>query len=176
MPQIKKENDKATVESISVALQRLDLKKKHKITDQLRSVLSNVQITMRTDISLFCLAKGGGADIRSFKSDDVFYINQGSDEVTVIVDKKNSHLIKGTPLLHKDGLALISLKDSLIATKNNYRVTPGFVHMFLSNISKEGINVEDIISTHSQVTFVIEEKYLSSVFEICKKVKGLKVI
>ncbi|MEK6920889.1 MAG: hypothetical protein AABX82_03320 [Nanoarchaeota archaeon] len=176
LPFIQKENKKATVESISVALQRLQFDKKQKITAQLKKVLNNVQITMRTDVSLFCLAKGGGVDIRKFGSDDIFYINQGSDEVTVIVDKKNKHLITGTPLLHKENLALISLKDSLINTDENYRITPGFIHMFLSNISKEGINVEDIISTYSQVTFVVEEKFLSSVFKICKEVKDLKIL
>ena|SRR3989338_9716180 len=176
LPLIQKENQKATVESISVALQRLSLDEKPQITDQLKKVLNNVQITMRTDISLFCLAKGGGADIRKFGIDDIFYINQGANEVTVIVDKKNKHLIKGTPLLQKDNLALISVKDSLINSETNYRITPGFMHMFLSNISKEGINVEDVISTYSQVTFVIEEKYVSRVFKICSDVKNLKVV
>lgn len=176
LPTIQKENPKATVESVSVALQRLSLDVRPQVTEQLKKVLSNVQITMRTDVSLFCLAKGGGADIRSFGIDDIFYINQGANEVTVIVDKKNKHLIKGTPLLHKDNLALVSIKDSLIHTQTNYRITPGFVHMFLSNISKEGINVEDIISTYSQVTFVIEEKYVAQVLKICNKVKNLKVV
>ena len=176
LPLIQKENQKATVESISVALQRLSLDAKPQMTDQLKKVLSQVQITMRTDASLFCLPKGGGADLEKFASDDIFYINQGATEVTIIVDRKNKHLIKGKPLLHKDNLALISVKDSLINTDTNYRITPGFVHMFLANISKEGINVEDIISTYSQVTFVIEEKYVSQVFKICTKVKNLKVV
>jgi len=176
LPLIQRENPKATVESISVALQRLSLHEKPQITNQLKKVLNNVQITMRTDISLFCLAKGGGADIRQFGIDDIFYINQGANEVTVIVDKKNKHLIKGAPLLHKDNLALISIKDTLINTEANYRITPGFMHMFLSNISKEGINVEDVISTYSQVTFVIEEKYIAPVFKICNEVKNLKLI
>jgi len=176
LPLIQKENPKATIESISVALQRLSLDTKPQLTDQLKRILQNVQITLRTDVSLFCLPKGGGADIEKCNSDDVFYINQGANEVTIILDKKNKHLIKGKPLFHKDNLALISIKDSLINTEANYRITPGFVHMFLSNISKEGINVEDVISTYSQITFVIEEKYVSRVFKICSDVKNLKLL
>ena len=176
LPLIQKENSKATVESISVALQRLSLDAQPQLTEQLKKILNNVQITIRTDVSLFCLPKGGGVDTNKFASDDVFYINQGANEVTIILDKKNKHLIKGQPVFHKDNLALVSLKDCLINTEANYRITPGFIHMFLSNISKEGINVEDIISTYSQVTVVIEEKYVSRVFKICNDVKNLKVV
>ena len=175
LPHIKKENKSATVESISIALLRLR-PEPSLVSDQLKEILHNVQITMRTDVSLFCLEKGGGADVNKFGSDDIFCINQGANEVTIIVDKKNKHLVRGKPLMHKDGLALISLKDSLIHTPTNYRITPGFVHLFLANISKAGINIEDIISTYSQVSFVIEEKYLAQVFQICQDVKELKLI
>jgi len=175
-PLIKKENNKASIESISVALQRLEIDKKISISERLKKILDNVQITMRTDVCLFILEKGGGADIKNFDRDDIFYVNQGSNEVTVIVDKKNKQLIKGNTIFHKDDLALISIKDSLINTPNNYRITPGFINMFLSNISRQGINIEDIISTHSQVTFVVQEKFLPDVFKICKDVKNLKFL
>src|SRR3989338_2229743 len=145
LPLIQQENKKATLESIAVAIQRLDLRSPHLLTEQLKTIINNVQILMRTDVCLFCLEKGTIIDSRQFGKDDIFYINQGANEVTVIVDRKNKSLIHGQILLQKDNLALISLKDTLIKSSTNYRVTPGFVHMFLSNISKEGINVEDII-------------------------------
>ena len=176
LPLIQRENSKATVESISVAIRRLPRSKK-RVSQQLKDILSHVQITMRTDISLFCLKKGSKVpDIKQFTNDDIFYVNQGANEITIIIDDKNEHLIIGDIVLHRKKLAILSLKDTLIHQKINYRITPGFVNMFLSNISKEGINVEDIISTYSQVTFVIEEHYLPRVFDICNSVKQLKYV
>lgn len=174
LPTIQQENPKATIESISIALRRLNLKKQE-ITQQLKKIITNVQITMRTNVSLFCLSKGSQLpDTKAFGNDDIFYMNQGANEITIIIDDKNEHLIKGNIVMHRKKLAIISLKDTLINQKINYRITPGFVHVFLSNISKQGINIEDILSTYSQVTFVIEEKYLPQVYDICRKVQQIK--
>ena len=145
---------------------------KIQIADNFKDVLANLQITMRTGLSLFRLESGGGADIRNFKKDDVFFVNQGANEVTVITDKKNKNLIKGKIITQKDSLAMISLK----ATTTHSRHLPGYVNLFLAQISKEGINLEDIISSYSQVTFVVQERDLMAVFELCNKVKSLQYV
>jgi aspartokinase len=174
LPVVKKENPKATLESISVAIHRLPLKEQ-RVSQQLKEVVSHVQITMRTDISLFCMRKESKLP-SGFGADDIFFVNQGATEVTVIIDEKNEHLIQGKPFLHRRNLAVVSLKDTLITKEVNYRITPGFVSIFLWSISKEGINIEDIISSYSQVTFLIEEKYLDKVYKICSDVKRLKYL
>lgn len=175
LPDIQKQNPKATLESVSIAVKRNFGAREPQITRQLQRILSNVQITMRTDIALFCLPKTAKLpDIKEFQSDDVFFINQGYNEVTVIIDKRNSNLIRGPVLLQQKNLALISLKDTLISEKQNFRVTPGFVSAFLGNISRAGINISDIVSTYSQVTFVVEQKYLLRVYQICQDVVNLK--
>ena len=107
-----------------------------------------------------------------FKDNDIFFVNQGANEVTIIVDDRNGHLINGDLLLKQENLALITLHDS--TPGKNYRGTPGFVHAFLSNISKRGINLNDILSTHSQVTLIMEQKYLLEVYKICDEVTKLK--
>jgi len=174
LPIIKKENKKATIESISVAINRLDLKKE-RVSERLRKIVSDVQITSRTDVVLFCLKKGTLLpDMKDFKGDDIFFVNQGADEVTVIIDRKNAKMIKGNILVKKEDLAIISLKDTHLEEIDNYRVTPGFVYLFLDGISREGINIEDILSTYSQVTFVVEQKNALEVFRICQAVKSLE--
>ena len=177
LPEIQKQNPKATLESVSIAIKRNFGGQQHRITKQLQRILSNVQITMRTDIALFCLPKTAKLpDIKEFKSDDVFFINQGYNEVTVIIDKRNSGLIGGPVLLQQKNLALISLKDTIIDEKQNFRATPGFVDAFLGNISMAGINISDIVSTYSQVTFVVEQKFLLQVYQICQGVVNLKFV
>ncbi len=176
LPVVKKENSKATVESISIAIRRMDAQPQRSM-QQLKDVLSATQITLRTDVTLLCLRdRSGLPDPRRFTSGDLFCVNQGSDEVTVIIDTKNVEWVRGKPIFRKDDLAAISLKDTKIGKPANYRVTPGFISAFLWNISREGINVEDIISTYSQVTLVVDEKDLQRAFTICKNVKALKAI
>jgi len=176
LPLIQKDNPKASLESISIAIKRLQLSG-YNITKQLRKVCSNIQISMRTNVVLFCLKKGARLpDVSTFDPDDVFFLNQGSNEITIILDKKNAHLVKGDILFKQDDLAIISLKDTLLHEKENYRTTPGFVHVFISNISKRGINISDILSTYSQLTIVVEQKYLLDVYKICQDVVNLKYL
>ncbi len=175
LPMIEQRNPKATIESISVAIKRMPSNDDAFVTKQLKNVLHHVQLNTRSDMVLFCLKKGSPLPkMNDFDSDDVFFMNQGSNEVTVIIDRKNSHLISSNVLLKQDHLALISIRDTLLKEKKNYRVTPGFVHAFLSNISREGINLNDILSSYSQVTLVVEQKYLMKVYEICQRVKKLE--
>lgn len=177
LPAIREENSKATLESVAIAIKRNFAGEKPRISKQLKRILNHVQITMRTDIVLLCLPKDTKLpDMSKFRGDDVFFVNQGYNEVTVIVDKRNAHLIQGTPLLEQKNLALISLKDTLIEEKENYRVTPGFVYAFVGNISSRGINFNDIVSTYSQVTIVVEQKYLLEVYKICQDVVSLKYL
>jgi hypothetical protein len=177
LPAIKEQNTKATLESVSIAIKRSFASPNQKISEQLKHVLSNIQLNMRNDIVLLCLSKGAKLpNMSEFQSDDIFFVNQGSNEITVIIDRKNLNLIKGPTLLEQKDLALISLRDNLINEKINYRVTPGFVYSFISNIGREGININDILSTHSQVSFVVEQKYLLRVYQICQNVINLKYV
>lgn len=172
LPAIVKENPKATVESISVALRRIP-PSGTRIFAQLRHVVSNVQIATRTDVVLFCLDKSAKVpDMKEFRGDDIFFVNHGPNEITVIVDEKNAGKVRGRHLLSRKGLALVSVKDTLVGKDVNYRVTPGFVSVFLTGISREGINIEDVITTYSQVTFVVDERDLVRVFAICRKAKA----
>lgn len=175
LPEIKKENPTATIESIAIAIKRLPNKKGQSITEQLKKIVSNVQLNTRTNIVLLVLRKDAQLpDKTQFNQDDIYFVNQGSNEVTVIIDKRNERLIKEKHVIRKENLATISLRDSLLHEEKNYRTTPGFVYIFLSNISKRGINIEDIISAYSQVTFIVEQKYLSEVYQICQDVVDLK--
>jgi|GEM_PF-2054363 len=177
LPEIEKENPNANTESIAIAIKRLPTKKDQAITEQLKKIVSNVQLNVRTDILLLVFNKDGELpDKTLFNQDDIYFVNQGSNEVTVIIDGRNERLVKEKHIFKKDNLSTISLRDSLLHEGENYRTTPGFVYIFLSNISKRGINIEDIISAYSQVTFVVEQKYLPEVYQICQDVVDLKYL
>jgi len=176
-PKIKKENKKATIESISIAIKRLNLSKHENTNSKLNEVVKNIQIILRTELTLFCLEKNASLpNSNDFKTDEIFYLNQGANENTIILDTKNSSAIEQTPILKKENLASISLKDTAQDKNTTYRTTPGFVYLFLSAISQAGINIEDMISTKSQFTFIVEEKYALKIVEICQKIKKKNLI
>ena len=163
-PEIKQKNKKATIESISIAIKRLDFKQYDLNSDELKKTIEKIQITLKDNISLFTLKKSSEIpDFKKFKEDETFYLNQGSNEITLIIDEKNSNLIK-EKIMHINNLSAISLKG-------DYRKTKGFVYTFLSKISVEGINIVDMISTNSQFTFIVKEKDALIVYEICRKIK-----
>jgi len=167
LPQILKENSKATIESISIAIKRLDLRNQNLISLDLEKVIKNTQINLRDDVVLICI--NDSKDIPNslnFKKSDLFYVNQGSNEITIIIDKKNIDLIKVEEIYEKNNLSAISLKG-------DYRNCPGFVYTFLSKIALIGINIVDMISTHSQFTFIVEEKDSLKVYELFRKIKKI---
>jgi hypothetical protein len=170
LPRIKEKNPKATVESISVAIHRLEFPKNESFEVQLKSVLKDVQITMKTGISLLCVKKDTSLPkVSDLSSDDTFFVNQGSEEITLILDSRHTDLISLKPIIKKDSLALLSLKNHL-AAKSRYRELPGYVNLFLTQFARNGINVEDIVSTYGQVTFVFEEKDVLKAYELCKNI------
>ena len=167
LPVIQKENPKASLESISIAIKRLNLPNSN-VERALKKTIKNIQVLFKSNLILFSLRKSTQIPT-DFKLDETFYLNQGSNETTIIIDKSNEHKVK-SHLSKKSKLCSISLKDPSVGKAESYRTTPGFVYVFLSNIVKEGINIQDMISTHSQFTFIVEEKDGLRTLEICKSV------
>jgi hypothetical protein len=169
LPKIQAENSKATIESISVAIHRLQLPISY-YDENLKQVLSSLQLTMRTGVSLLCVSKSTILPpSTSFSNDDLYFVNQGSEEITIILDSKNESFIPGKIIYQKDSLAVLSLKNAL-RSKKRYRDIPGYVNLFLAQIARAGVNIQDTLSTYGQLTFVVEEKDISLVYQICKDV------
>lgn len=164
-PEIKKENPKTSIESISIAIKRLNLENYNLISENLEKAIKKTQISLKDEVILFCLEKNSNIpNIKDFSSDELFFMNQTSNEITIIIDKKNSNLIQKEHILKLNNLSAISLKSE-------YRNVKGYVNTFLNKISNEGINIIDMISTHSQFTFITKEKDALKVFEICQNIK-----
>jgi hypothetical protein len=174
LPEVRKQNPKATIESIAVAISRLDLSHTH-VSKQLAIIVSHVQLSVRTNVALLKFRRGAKLpDISQFSGDDILYINQSTEHTTVVVDEKSIDRIAAKPMEKKTGLGLLTIKDTQIEKPVNYRVTPGFIHMFLSNISQAGINVVDVFTGLDSVNFVLEQERLMEAFAICNDVKSTR--
>ena len=102
-------------------------------------------------------------------TDDLCLINQGSGEVTVIIDEYNYHhfdSIRSHILDSKEKLALLTVKESGKDEKVKGIDVPGLYAYFITQLSKKGINIIEIISTSSQLSFIIEESVASNAYNI----------
>ena len=86
---VKKINKKATIESISIAIKRLDLFESISKLKYLKKTLTYIQIISRTNLILYSFDKKCDFDFKKLKNDEIFFLNVGSNETTIILEKQN---------------------------------------------------------------------------------------
>ena len=177
LPKIQEKNKKATVESISVAVKRHVWNTESKNIDKkLKKIISKSQLSMKDNIVHLTFPRNqivvnninaASQKIR-WDLDEICLINQGAGEITVIIDKSNLNLFKDYDD-KKGKLAVLTIKESPIKQKDKGIDVPGLYAYFINQLSKRGINIIEIISTSSQVSFIIEEKDLTNSYSIIKE-------
>ncbi|KKW19092.1 MAG: hypothetical protein UY63_C0022G0011 [Parcubacteria group bacterium GW2011_GWA2_51_10] len=175
---IKKRNPKATLESVTISIVRYaqDLNT-NSLETSLTSHIAHSHLSMKNDIvhatfprnaSIFGVVSDISKKIR-WDLDEVLFVNQGSGEITIIVDKKNFPLIEGISSeaieIRKD-TATVSISESKIKGVEEGIEIPGLYSYFINQVSQEGITLLDIVSTRSQLTLVIKEKDLTRAYDI----------
>ena len=177
LPKIKAKNPKATIESISMAIRRfIEQEKYQQISKDVKEIISNSQILTKNDIIHMTFERNDFVVNRisevskniKWNQDEILFINQGSGEITIIIDEKNKkhldnckrYLIETTP-----NLAIISLKDN---TKKSIKV-PGIYSYFINQLVRKSINITEVISTLSEINFVISNKDIIRAYEIIER-------
>lgn len=174
---VKKKNPKATLESVTISIQRYAQGlKKGEVEKALSEQIANSQVSLKNDIvhatfyrnnivsnSINEIAKNIRWDL-----DEILFINQGSGEITIVFDKKNKSLFKN--ILSKavevrENSAIISIKETNQKDMTPSIEVPGLYAYFITQVSTNGINILDIISTKSQITLVINENDLTKSYE-----------
>jgi len=165
LPSIKKQNPKATIESIIISIQRcIEHHKEQNITKNTRKIISSCQLTTRNDVAHITYKRNEQtlqelsqiAKKIQWDQEEIFFVNQGSGEVTIIIDEKNYDKIskRGT-IEETHNLALISVKETLQDHLPPSIEVPGIYSYFISRLSQSSVNILEIISTYSQLTFII---------------------
>jgi aspartokinase len=96
---------------------------------------------------------------------DFFIITQGIDEVTIICSKKPMEIIKGhftdEPKSFYKGLVAVTVKFS-----EEYLTTPNVIYGFISAVAVKRINVIEIISTYTELTFILKNEDMNKAVEV----------
>jgi len=173
-PEIEDElGKKVKTHAIVMALRRYTdtIKEKHK---EVNFDYSS-EIILKTDICDIALLRSSSLlkklkslyDVVDFEKGDILNIIHGSHEVSVVTNdryrKKLLALLKGEKILNLEkNLVCLTLTYS-----KNYLYTPGVIYNVVRNLAWENINIFEIVSTNTELTFILHKK---------DAVKGYKVL
>lgn len=181
LPTIKAKNPKATVESITMAIKRFVFsQRKEKLSTAIAKIIAGCQLSTRNDVVHMTFERNQRvletiADVSRkirWGQEELFYINQGSGEVTVIIDEKNMHLLKGLDTYRIElsrHLSVLSINEAIAKDKPKSIDIPGIHAYFLSQLARRSINIIEVISTYSQINFVLENEDLMRAHDIIRK-------
>ena len=177
LPIIQQENPKATIESVSIAIKRyVDSTKKQKISQAVARIIANSQLSTKNDVAHITFHRNDyviqqiNEISRNIKwdNDEIFFINQGSGEVTVILDKKNKKLLNKCNR-HKiestENLTVISVREIFKEGVEKSIDIPGIYAYFVNQLARRSINIVSVISTYSQITFAVKNKDFVKAYE-----------
>jgi len=101
--------------------------------------------------------------------DQVFFINQGGGEITLILDREKRALFQNIlpqAIEIREKAAVIKIRESKIEDIVPGADVPGLFAYFIDQISRIQINILDIISTLSTLTLVIAEEDLMRAYSV----------
>jgi len=176
LPSIKKQNKNATFDSVLIAVKRfIPELEKESISVELSKIIANSELIMKNDIVEITTVRTSDIFdwITKFSNKirwdlgEIFFIIQGSGEITFILDKKNRAYfskLKNFLIQEEDDLALISIREK--ADKIFSKEVPGYLSLLTTILNDHNINIVEIASTHNQMIFIIKEKDLTKAYDI----------
>lgn len=180
-PKIEKKLFKNVKEgAIVMALKRISVKFK-KTLPQNGSLLSQLgDITIRSNLVEYTFLNSLESSIRQSKilqdaagDKDVFItISHGVGQVTIIasaaIENEIIEVFKEEKLISTfKNLSSLTIKIPIEATK-----TPGGYYSILKYLAWEGINIIEVVSTFTELTIVLESKYIDKAFTILKNLES----
>ena len=164
-PEIEQElGKKVKKHAIEMALRRYkeQLKQKHKTIsfDYSSDIIMKTRICdiaiVRSPTLLIKLKKL--YDIVDFDKGDILNIIQGNSEVSIVTNarykKKLLDILKDEKILiQEDDLISLSMTFS-----KDFFYTPGIIFNIIRNVAWENINIYEIVSTNTELTFIIHKK------------------
>ena len=178
LPMVKGKNKKATLESVTISISRYASSlKQEKLEKALIEQVANSQLSLKNDIVHATFSRNNAvvSAINEISKkikwdlDEVLFINQGSGEITIVFDKKNKHLFNNIlqgALEVRENSAILSIREPKTKDLTPSIEVKGLYSYFISQISKHGINILDIVSTRTQITFVIIESDLTKAYDV----------
>jgi aspartokinase len=165
LPQVEEElGKKVRKHAIEMALRRYKDQLKQKITKVSFDYSSD--IIMKTKICDIAVVRSPTLlvklkklyDIFDFEKGDILNIIQGSSEVSIVTNERYKKKLLD---ILKDEKILIQEDDLISLTmtfSKEFFYTPGVIFNIIRNVAWENINIYEIVSTNTELTFILHKK------------------
>ena len=172
----------ASDDAILVALRRLRGNAEPTTpSSAVRDVIGRSAVAARTDISRISIARTRTAvkvvmDILRRSHEHLVHLTEGLESITIAVDARAVDLLNAVAdtadvLERRDGLAAI-----IISSPPEIKQTPGCLIPIFVKLYEEGINVEDMTSSHTDTIVLVDSrdaaKAFSSIDGLIKSFRG----
>ncbi|MCH8003120.1 MAG: hypothetical protein IH934_00675 [Nanoarchaeota archaeon] len=139
------------------------------------------EIIMRTNIIDFNVIKSNNLlnkikniyNLVNFDKGDTLNIILGSNEVSIVTNEKYkdklSNFLKGEKILNKE-FDLVAL--TIIFEGKNFLMTPGVIFTAIRKLAWEQINIFEIISTMTELSFILSKKDSMKAYNTLQELVG----
>ena len=152
--------------TIVVALTRM--KKGIKEAPTLRQPIQIENLSVKSSLSVYTYEKTLEIQRKiavlhpfSLPINDLVSITEGSSEVTIVVADKSSQVLKKhfsvNPLVQYSDVAAITVQFM-----KKFATTPNFLYSLFSVLASKRINIIEVVSTYTEMTFIVKKEDMTS--------------
>ncbi len=177
LPQVKKSNTKAKMESVLIAIQRYVTTLYPPSTDIIHQILSRLEVRVTSDILQLVIERTKRKEQQLYsrileQKGDVCILTQNSQQIGLFISKHIyptfSHILSKGDILTKN-LAVIGLHETGILGKHNSLDTPGFLAHLCLLFAQNGISIVELVSCHEYILIFVKEKDAMVAYELIIK-------
>ena len=180
-PEIEHELDKKVKESAIIMALRRYAEELGNFDKKIRKFKFQGEIIMRTNIMDFNIIKSDTLlnkikniyNLVDFEKGDTLNVILGSNEVSIVINEKYkeklSNFLKGEKIINKecDLVALTVIFDS-----EDFLKTPGVIFTAIRKLAWEQINIFEIVSTMTEMTFILHKKDSMRAYNVLQELVG----
>ena len=180
-PEIENELGKKVKESAIVMALRRYAEELQGFDKKIKKFSFKGEIIMRTNIIDFNVIKSNNLlnkikniyNLVNFDKGDTLNIILGSNEVSIVTNEKYkdklSNFLKGEKILNKE-FDLVAL--TIIFEGKNFLMTPGVIFTAIRKLAWEQINIFEIISTMTELSFILSKKDSMKAYNVLQELVG----
>src|SRR3989344_2055160 len=136
------------------------------------------EILMKTNIADFTFVKSPSLlaklktihNLVNFERGDTLNIILGNNEVSIITNEKHiqklTQFLSGEKIINREK-ELVSL--TIIFTKDDFTHTPGIIFNAVRKLAWDNINIYEIVSTMTELTFILHKKDSMKAYEVLQE-------
>lgn len=139
------------------------------------------EILMKTNICDFTAVKSPSLLIKlktiyslvNFERGDTLNVILGNNEASIVINEKYmeklARFLSGEKILNRE-IGLVSL--TIILTSDDFLHTPGIIFDVVRKLAWENINIYEIVSTMTELTFILNKKDSMKAYNVLHELSG----